>query len=146
MLGSLLTPERRALGATALLDQAKTWVRHPSAYLSRRTRALHAMVGLIVIVSITFLPHGHVWRTWFSLIAIVTLFFVASAVRQYRVGARHAWHIAAYKVGLPLCTKCCYDLRGSPMDKPCPECGTPWPDPPEGVPAYTGEQGVDGSG
>ncbi len=65
------------------------------------------------------------------------LFFVG--LLGYRIVGRPTWHAAAYAIGLPLCTKCCYDLRGSPIGKPCPECGTAWPDPPEGVPAYTGE-------
>lgn len=97
------------------------------------------LTALPVHVVISFRVRSHVGSSYWLFSGAsfaLALIGALSATLEARRTRRRALHAAAYAVGLPLCKKCCYDLRGVPVGIPCPECNTPYPNPPEGVAPY----------
>ncbi len=99
-----------------------------------RGRSIFSVLGIVCVVAVgmtaadligNHFDFGSPWRLRLTGVAgagvFVAIGWVHDALRRRRA-LRHLWRRMA-ELGIPTCTTCGYDLRGSPGPR-CSECGT----------------------
>lgn len=104
-------------------------LRHTARAVLLATGSIHLiapLVGgaiLVLILGKTAPGFENIMTPLFLLLAPLTFWLLAALIRAVRTDYRLPEHLPQPKE--PTCDLCGYDLRGSPRDGRCPECGKP---------------------
>jgi len=149
---SRLFPELRLFENEAQRREAVHQATH-GLLLTRRSIVTIILVALVSFVAVdlpmSWVRPGRLRTEVVDALSVVFVVLASSCAFSYvwRRRIQHSLREQLRQLGVPVCEKCGYDLRGSIESARCPECNTPFvpPNLPAGTPAEAPEKGRQGS-